>query len=300
MSEPEVVEKRFRCAVGALGAPMAGSAGEESSFLLIEYSGAWGRKALEESRLPEEVRVGLAEGAAEAGVRVMLIRRHGRSVADSEEFRVFLCHASAHDPWVETTRLGVAEDLLDLDLDGLAAGRSTGLERYDDALLLVCTNGRRDACCAEFGRPVAAEVAAAHPEQTWEVTHLGGHRFASAMLTLPHGLSYGRLDPHSASLIADLTLEGRLDPMHLRGRTAYDAPVQAAEIALLEELSLDRVDALDLAGSAAVGDGQTRVRFLHDGEQHTLMVTPRVGEAVRASCGDEKVKPAPGFLTERI
>lgn len=278
---------------------MAGTAGAEASFLLIEYPGPWGNKALAESRLPEQVRAGLAETAAEAGVRVLLIRRHGRSSPPDGGFRVFLCHARAREPWVETTRLGVAEDLLDLDLDGLAAGRRPGLTPHDDPLLLVCTNGRRDLCCAEFGRPVVAALAGAHPEQTWEVTHLGGHRFASAMLTLPTGLSYGRLDPASALRIGDLTLEGRLDPTHLRGRCAYDAPVQAAEIAVLDELGEDSAGALELEQVSTQPDGRTRVTFLRGTERHSRVVTATAGPPTVASCGTDKAKPTERYVVAR-
>ena len=57
----------------------------------------------------------------------------------------------------------------------------------------MCTNGRRDRCCALLGRPLAAEIVAAGHSEVWEVTHLGGHRFSPTMLVLPHGYAYGRL-----------------------------------------------------------------------------------------------------------
>ncbi len=47
-----------------------------------------------------------------------------------------------------------------------------------DPLALVCTNGKRDRCCALLGRPLAAELASSGVEGVWEVTHLGGHRFS--------------------------------------------------------------------------------------------------------------------------
>src|SRR3546814_973748 len=53
------------------------------------------------------------------------------------------------------------------------------------------------------------------------------------MLTLPEALSYGRLDPAAAVRIGELSVAGRLSAEHLRGRSAYPAAVQAAEIAVL-------------------------------------------------------------------
>lgn len=280
----------FRCSVAAAGVPMAGSAATDRAYLLVENAGPWGRKALAESRYPEAVREGLARRADEAGVRVQLVRRHGRT-AVTGGIRVFLVYADPRAPWAETTVLDSPEDLLDLDLDGLAAGRSAGLEPHSDPLLLVCTNGRRDTCCAELGRPLVASLAAAHPEATWETTHVGGHRFAGAMLVLPHGLSYGRVDAASGVEIADLAVRGRVAPDHLRGRSAYPGPVQAAEVTLLGRLGLDGVADLELV--SAEPDGEViRVTFRSDAGTHAVDVETVPGEAVRQSCADEKLKPA--------
>src|SRR5690606_7696048 len=120
--------------------------------------------------------------------------------------------------------LGDIHEVLDLDLAALGAGRSPGLTRVDDSLFCVCTHGRHDACCAERGRPVAAALEAAHPEQTWEVSHIGGDRFAANMVVLPHGLYYGRLDAVSALGVAGTHLAGGLDLDHLRGRSGLGMP----------------------------------------------------------------------------
>ena len=45
-------------------------------------------------------------------------------------------------------------------------------------VVVVCTHGRRDVCCAERGRPLAAATALEHPGAVWESTHVGGDRFA--------------------------------------------------------------------------------------------------------------------------
>lgn len=277
--------------MAAADEPLAGSAADDRAFLLVEYPGPWGRKALEDSRLSEKVRAGLAKRAERAGVRVQLIRRHRRPATG---LHVFLGYAVPPEPWVESTVLSQPEELLELDLDALSAGRPAGLDRHDEPLLLVCTNGRRDACCAELGRPLVAAFDVAYPELTWETTHLGGHRFAGALLVLPHGLAYGRLDADAGLEVAARTLEGRLDPAHLRGRTAYPGPVQAAEVALLERLGEDAIDALSLV--VAESDGAlTRVTLRSATGEHTLVVEAVTGPPVQQSCGDLKVKPTVSY-----
>jgi len=290
---------------------MAGSAATDRAFLLVENPGPWGRKALAESRMAEHVRTGLAAAAGAAGVRVQLIRRHRRA-APRSGFHVFASYADPQGPWTETAVMSSPDDLLELDLAALGAGRSTGLARHTEPLVLVCTNGRRDACCAERGRPLVAALAESHPDLTWETTHLGGHRLAGAMLVLPHGLSYGRVTAADGPKIVEVALRGELVLDRLRGRTAYDGPVQAAEIALLSRLGTAAVDALELV-DVEVRNDVTTVRFRrnpgshdgapgsHDGapEVHEVVVTARTGPAVRQSCADILTKPTTSYLVRR-
>lgn len=285
---------RFRCSVAAAPEPLAGTAPNDPAYLLIEYTGHWGKKALAESRLPESVRAGLADDSARSGVRVQLIQRHRRS-KPSSGIRVFAVYAGPQAPWTETAVLYSPEQLLDLDLEALAGGCSQGLEPHDEPLFLVCTNGRRDACCAELGRPLVAALDEAWPEQTWETTHLGGHRFAGAMLTLPHGLSYGRVTAEAGLEIAARAQRGELELTHLRGRTAYPGAVQAAEVAILERLGDCRIDTLEFAGAHADGD-LTEVTFRRGAEEHVATVTRIEGEEVRQSCADLKLKRASSFV----
>ena len=174
---------------------MAGTASTVRAFLLLENAGPWGENALRDARLPDGLGDELTARAAAAGVRVLLIRRPGRrppatgsGLRGVRPPRGALAgddRARRHPRGARPRRRG--------------AGRRTvaGLTPHPDPVFAVCTHGRHDTCCAERGRPVAAALAAAHPELTWEVSHIGGDRFAANALVLPHGLYYGRLDADS-------------------------------------------------------------------------------------------------------
>jgi len=86
------------------------------------------------------------------------------------------------------------EDLLNLDLAAIVAGEPI-YQKYvsDERVFLVCTNGRRDKCCAKFGPPIYAEVARAVGDAAWQTTHIGGHRFSACVVFLPDGIIYGRI-----------------------------------------------------------------------------------------------------------
>jgi hypothetical protein len=134
-------------------------------------------------------------------------------------------------------------ELLELDLRAIGAGDEPAAGVRDDLpLLLVCTNAKRDQCCAIQGRPTAYAAAAAHPDRVWECSHLGGHRFAATALVLPHGFVHGRLDEDSATALLGAAGAGHLDVATLRGRSCWPGPGQAAEAHLRTELGLDAFD----------------------------------------------------------
>lgn len=274
----------FRCAVSSSGRPddLAGTASTVRAFLLVEEPGPWGVDALRDSRLA--VGAALSQAARAARVRPLLIRRHGRSSV-SRGRRVFAAYADPVRPWLESTVVERPEDLLDLDLVALGRGESPGLTRTDTPVIAVCTHGRHDACCAERGRPVAAALAAAHPEETWQVSHIGGDRFAGNLLVLPHGLYYGRVDAAAGLAVAGAHLAGHLDLDHLRGRSGWAMPVQAAEIALRRQLEESAIDAVGLV-SRHVDGPVTRVEMEMAGRRWAVEVHSSTGpEAARLTCG---------------
>ena len=101
---------------------------------------------------------------------------------------------------------------------------------YDAPLWLVCTNGRRDRCCAEVGRPITAALAGRWPEATWETTHLGGHRFAGTLLALPSGHTLGRLDVASAVEACAILEKGSVPVEVSRGRAGLTPAEQVREL----------------------------------------------------------------------
>ena len=103
---------------------------------------------------------------------------------------------------------------------------------YDGPLWLVCTNGRRDRCCAEIGRPITAALAERWPEATWETTHLGGHRFSGTLLALPSGHTLGRLDVASA-VEACAALEKGSVPVELSAAVPATPAEQVRELHVL-------------------------------------------------------------------
>lgn len=170
------------------------------------------------------VRLGevVARLCRELGVRPVLVRRYGRVDRTlGRRWGLVDCRPGREE--VRWGPLPTDEHLLDV-----LAGKVQGTISTEP-VYLVCTHGRHDACCAVRGRPVAAALASAYPERTWECSHIGGDRFAANVVVLPHGLFYGHVPPTRAVELARQYDKGLVIPDLLRGSGAFTPPVQAAQ-----------------------------------------------------------------------
>lgn len=272
----------FRCSAASArdAEPLAGTAPTETRWLFVELAAPWGRKALAEARLPGDVVAHLQAWEAEPGHRVQLVRRHGgRTDGGTQVFAATLGGALGAGPATVTgTVLEDVSDLLSLDLDDLPP--------YAGPLWFVCTNGRRDLCCAEIGRPVTAALAERWPDATWETTHLGGHRFAGTLLALPSGVTLGRLDAESA-VAACAGLEAGAVALEVsRGVAGHPGAVQAADLHLRRTLGLAGLDEVSL-----VAADDTTVTLGAGGSTYALEVAATPVPPRRQSCADLATKP---------
>jgi len=235
------------------GEPLAASAVRFSRFLLLEVPGPWGNSALDGKHIEGAAARQLAKTAAAAGAHVMLIRRPGRHPAAGRAEQRSMAWALADAaPGTERVLWGSwrePADLLELDLAAEISptAQAVGPQR----LALVCTNGKRDQCCAIHGRPVAQAIAATGWD-TWECSHLGGHRFAATILLLPTGDMFGWLDPRSAVEVVRQFDAGQLVLSHYRGRAGTPEPVQAALHAAAVRLGDFRRDAVQVSSASPV------------------------------------------------
>ena len=321
------------CSVSSarLAEPLAGTGPQATAWLAIEQPGPWGRRALTESHLDPQLGHELDRRAEAAGVRIALIRRPGRhalaaddpgSGAEADSIDPDAA-ASATDPgrhtgagqprqvlFADTTPGRTAlrsltitdpEQLLDLDFAALAAGDWTGPGLLSTAtvepnpMLLVCTNGKRDRCCALLGRALTLDLVdlmatAADGLTIWETDHLGGHRFAPTALVLPTGYVYGRLDAASAAAAVEAARSGQMLGRQCRGRSTWNHRGQAAELALREELQEYGADAVLVVSEQPTdpaGDGSTwDVALTANAVTYRATVSQRAAEEPRAeSCG---------------
>jgi hypothetical protein len=288
-----VTDDRFKCAAVSVrrGEPVHATASRVRSWLVVEQPGPWGREALLESRLDHVVARALHSKGRRHGVRILLSRRSGWWHPSARTRRVHLAHTSASGGWIEHLDVDDA-GLLQLDLTVLQTDVAPGIGTPGpDPLVLVCTNGRHDPCCADNGRPVVRALAAAGVSDVWESSHVGGDRFAANVVALPSGIYLGRVPAdRAAAIVADLAA-GVIDLDHYRGRSCYPAMVQAAELAARRRLGERRVDGLALVAVEPVGADEMLARFGYDTGDILVRVRRKRGERERLTCADSHGRP---------
>ena len=280
---------------------MAGTASTVRSWLLLEHAGPWGRDALRDARLPNGVGLELSRRCRAARVRALLIRHASpNEVAPAPEgLTCFAIRSGPELPWIERTRLPNIAEALDLDLAALGRGDRPGFEPVEGPLFLVCTHGRRDVCCAERGRPLAQALAAAFPDPTWESSHVGGDRFAGNVVAFPHGLYLGRVRPGEAARVARAYADGRVPLEHLRGRSCYPMPIQAAEVALRTREGFEGLDDLALERSEARPSVSTSIFRTPTGRFSVSIAIEETSPSF-LTCHSTVAEPAPAYRTIAI
>jgi hypothetical protein len=222
--------ERFFCSHGARlrGDPIAGTASHGAVWVLIEYRGGWPLNGFEGLDLEPGTKALVHSAAKAARARVLLVRRPGPRRRDGQSHWAVLRHENSgafRQQWGTWSR--------DEDLAEIAAALSTPGELGHPPVILVCTHGQRDQCCAVRGRPVGRALTERWPELVWECSHVGGDRFAANVVVAPDGVYYGNLDADSSVATIEEHLAGRIHAEYLRGYTDLFPAQQAAVAAML-------------------------------------------------------------------
>lgn len=300
-----------RCADAAeeRGDALAGTASVVQHFLLVEEPGPWGPHVLHSSRLPDDARAALRRWKRKIGLRTLLVRRpeadgpDGRRDRDASGPRqLFAVNARLERAWTQTVER--LDDLADLDLSHLPVGgpsvvpgAADGWVEHHDPLLLVCTHGKHDPCCAIRGRPLAAAVANEFPGLAWEASHLGGDRFAGNLLVLPRGDMFGRLDATTGPDAVRRYLDGHLDLDHHRGATTKRWVIQAAVHAARRATGATGFEAVRPLAFGRDGD-RRRVDLTVQGHPVTAWVRITHTEPAFLTCHARAAEPAPTYAVE--
>lgn len=149
--------------------------------------------------------------------------------------------------------------------------------------VLVCTHGSRDQCCGVLGGAAFAGLRKILPDAVWQVSHLGGHRFAPTALCFPFGWLLGRIEPDDWMDVALAAMSGIPNGIRcdiVRGDVRLNRRDQALQIWIreqcgtVESVSLESVHWRDANGIL-----------------HTVQQSQRLLGELEVSCANTKTKP---------
>jgi len=250
-----------------------GSAGYYDGFLLVEQPLPWPADVSEMAELLEVAKVAYgarlrlqavawagrpgADGPAAA-------ERPGQKTAETAETagtggadgadgadgapRRVICYRSTRPGWAgrmaRSERLaepGLLAEAAHAVVEEAAAAPEGGVGGAT-ADVLVCTHGRRDACCGARGMELLGALAGAPTfgqpgVRVWRTSHTGGHRFAPTAIALPSASLWAWTDAALLSQVVDA--EGPLGSAisRYRGCASLGSPAQqAVEKAVLSEV----------------------------------------------------------------
>ena len=277
-SEPLTSESFCSQLTQAAGIPLHGTAARVEVWVLLEFAGGWPAKWLEGNDLPEPVQTWTRRLEEEIPrSRVAFIKRDAAGPRRS----LYVAVTDPARPRLHRFSWSEYGDLLDIDVAAVARGES-GDEPVDETLVAVCTHGRRDRCCAKFGLPVYRAFAKEPDLTTWEITHVGGHRFAANATVFPSGIGYGYLSPAEVPEVAEAARSDRIHLPNYRGRSHYGGPANAADYFVRRETGTD-AEGRFLLESVEETAGGHRVTFLDGGVEHRVDVATTTEPDV-ASC----------------
>lgn len=279
---------------------MHGTAPQAGVWFLLEYRGHWSGKAYKDSRIPKAVKSHLNKELKKvSGSRLQLIKKHKNT---DNHLKLFIAVSDETDPRLYELKFNSYEDLLKLKIKKILKSKK---HISNEKLFIICTNGEYDTCCGKIGMPVYLDISKGkYGPQTWEANHIGGHRFASTFVCLPHGLVYGRAtDGKEAEELMGQYEEGKVNIESFRGRSCYKSEIQAAEYYLRKETGITEVSDLVLKNSKKSGK-KFSVKFLSKSDKKTYRVKIRLEKkAVKTikSCGDGRTSvPQYIFLDHKV
>ncbi|MGB5898168.1 MAG: sucrase ferredoxin [Geitlerinemataceae cyanobacterium] len=177
----------------------------------------------------------------------------------------------------------------------------------------VCTHGSHDKCCSRYGYPFFRQARTIafnlglRDVRVWQVSHIGGHRFAPTMISFPDGRYYGALDSESFAAIA--RRQGDIGCMEkvYRGWGILPRNAQVLERELFLQYGWDWFNYRVSCQILEERPSFLRVElFCEKPGVHSQVYEAELVENedktvyLRGSCSSEKVSPFPKFTLKKL
>lgn len=279
------------CAIAARqhDTPLYGTAPHVDAWFLLEYPYPWGSHPTTENDLPPAIQDALQTQLENIpNSRLQFIKHDDHPTLD--DLTLYIALVDDQQPTLYKIPLSSINDLLELDFAVfLKCEPSVAEYRTAKPLFLICTNTRRNSCCAR-GLPIYEALRQHEAIEVWQTTHVGGHRYAATLIALPHSIYYGHVETEDVSAIVAAQSQDKVYLPKMRGRTCYEPVVQAAEYFLRKQQGITAHEALQLEKvTNTPNDDQWLVSFRADGRLYELHIAHQLADyQLPKSCNKEQ------------
>ncbi|MGB5968633.1 MAG: sucrase ferredoxin [Spirulinaceae cyanobacterium] len=192
------------------GEDIIGSAPAYQTYIMVECPYPWTGNAFESPGVPDNLRALVAEvKKAKLPIRFLLTLPPQPDPENLTQVLIFQRQPGLAPGYrkqeIRVRNISEVAPLLNKYLT--PAGRQIEGEVSKTRDFFVCTHGSHDKCCSRYGYPffrqgvAMAEKLGLKDVRFWQVSHIGGHRFAPTLISLPDGRYYGALDEESLQAI---------------------------------------------------------------------------------------------------
>ena len=279
--------------------PLPGSAPKTDLWIALEYPHPPGDNALRESTLSDEIKAHLTtlQKTIEYS-RLLLIRN--QHTHERPTHSLFIAYSNRSQPCLYEIQLEDYMQLVSINADSIHSEIFPLPYRLmGEPLFLICTNGRRDPCCAKWGLPLYNALEKVPGISVWQTSHVGGHRFAGNMICLPHGIYYGRVSPDNATTIVEHYQAGLIDLDRYRGRASLSSIAQVGEYFLRQQTADLQVDSIQFKTASEINPDQWEVSYTSNLSKNTyrLMIASELSDQmIFESCSTpDELKPIKRF-----
>ncbi len=232
----EIDKELFFCSAASryFKEQLAGTAANSNTFILIEHFNPFPEKIIQ-AHFDKTWLQEILDLAKQLKGKVLLIRNKHTNFNDCKI--TFVDCKQCLYCTIETT-LKKAPTIQLADYINAANTQWRG-----DPFFVICTNGKKDKCCAKFGYTVYKFFESFNANiDVWECSHVGGDRFAANVVAMPFGIYYGHVGVEDVGHIMVRTLLRKIYKNKFRGLSRRSFCEQAIECYLREHLQNYDID----------------------------------------------------------
>ncbi len=273
---------------------LSGTAANSEVFILLEHCNPFPEKVME-AHFDKEWLRSIQRLAKSYKGKVLLIRNNKTNFKDCKISFVD-CNACRYFT-IETA----IENTPSVQLADYIADPRTAWQT--DPFFVICTNGKKDKCCAKFGFPVYKFFESFNADvNVWECSHVGGDRFAANAVAMPFGIYYGHVAVEDVGHIMVRTLLRKIYKNKFRGLSRRSFYEQAIECHLREHLQNYDID-FEIHTHLLYHEGDTyKVDVTTSNNGHYIMelLKERISYPHRLTCKSQKQEDLSKFKLTRL